>query len=75
MHIGQIARLAGAPKIKGAGVDLLKKMGEQVSAGDVLYRVHAEIEADLTFAKDLCAKASAYMIGSADDISHVFVEF
>ena len=75
MQIGQIARLAGAPKVKGAGVDLLKKLGDQVSAGDVLYRVHAEIEADLLFAKNLCAKASAYLIGSADDISHVFVEF
>jgi thymidine phosphorylase len=75
LQIAHIARLAGAPKIQGAGVDLFYKLGDKVNAGDVLYRIHSEIETDLAFAKELCAKSNAYKIGQAEEISHVFVEF
>lgn len=74
-HIAHIARLAGAPKLLGAGVDLLRKLGDKVEIGDVLYRIYSEIDADLNFSKELCEKSSAYEIGRAEDISHVFVEF
>ena len=75
LQIAHIARLAGAPKFQGAGVDLLHKLGDPVDVGSVLYRIHSEIGSDLVFAKELCAKSSGYKIGSAEDISHVFVEF
>ncbi|MDD2926005.1 thymidine phosphorylase family protein [Rhodoferax sp.] len=75
MVIARLARLAGAPKVHGAGVDLLRKLGDPVAAGDVLYRVHAEFQTDLGFAQQLSSKASGYTIGVVADLPHVFVEF
>ena len=40
-----------------------------------LYRVHAGFAADLEFARQTCARATGYRIGTADDVPHVFVEF
>ncbi len=37
--MAQIARVAGAPKTKGAGVLLRKKLGDKVTKGDVLYTI------------------------------------
>ena len=39
--IAHIAREAGAPKTKGAGVLLMKKLGDKVVKGDVLYEVYS----------------------------------
>jgi thymidine phosphorylase len=74
LQVAHIATLAGAPKVKTAGVDLVCKLGDAVSSGDILYRVHAAFSADLEFARQACQKASGYKIGSAADLSHVFVE-
>lgn len=43
-RIVKIARAAGAPKDKGAGVLLFKKGGSHVKKGDVLFRIYAEKE-------------------------------
>lgn len=75
LQIARVARLAGAPKVKGAGVDLLRKLGDAVATGDALYRVHAEFHTDRTFARQLSRKFSGYTIGRAEDLPHVFVEF
>jgi thymidine phosphorylase len=75
LHIARIARLAGAPKVECAGVDLMHKLGDVVRAGDVLYRVHAEFHADLDFARQFSNKLSGYTIGDAKNLPHVFVEF
>jgi thymidine phosphorylase len=40
-RIARLARLAGAPMDKGAGIDLVKKTGDRVEAGEPLYRIHA----------------------------------
>jgi thymidine phosphorylase len=74
LQLAHIATLAGAPKVKIAGVDLLCKLGDTVAANDVLYRVHASFNADLEFARLACLKANGYTIGNAADLSHVFVE-
>jgi len=68
MLLARIARLAGAPMDKGAGVDLFKKLGDPVKQGDKLYRVYAEFPPDLKFAKELCGKSSGFTIGKAEDI-------
>ncbi|MEJ2272199.1 MAG: AMP phosphorylase [Candidatus Bathyarchaeota archaeon] len=39
--IAQIARIAGAPKTKGAGVLLKKKMGDKVKKGDILFQIYS----------------------------------
>jgi thymidine phosphorylase len=75
LQIARIARLAGAPKVTEAGVDLLRKLGDAVTCGDVLYRVHASYPSDLEFARQACAKSNGYTLGGADDVPHVFVEF
>lgn len=74
-HIARIARLAGAPKAVGAGVDLLVKLGEQVDKGQPLYRVYAAYSTELAFVREACDRASGYSIGSAEQLAHVFVEF
>jgi thymidine phosphorylase len=75
LQIAQIARLAGAPKVQGAGVDLCAKLGDVVQESGVLYRVHASYPADLEFARQACARHSGYSIGPAADLPQVFVEF
>jgi AMP phosphorylase len=42
-----IARSAGAPKDKGAGVQLNRKVGDPVKAGDPLFTIYAEKESRL----------------------------
>ena len=50
--IAKCAKLAGAPVDSGAGVDLLKKVGDAVREGEPLFRIHAEQEADMGYAWD-----------------------
>lgn len=75
LQIARVARLAGAPKVIGAGVDLFRKLGDAVSAGNILYRVHAGYQSDLEFSRQACTKSNGYTIGLAADVPHVFVEF
>jgi len=75
LQVAQIARLAGAPKVKSAGVDLLRKLGDTVRRGDPLYRVHAAYPSDLEFARQACLRNSGYRIGAPDQMPQVFVEF
>ncbi|MEP7005742.1 MAG: thymidine phosphorylase family protein [Sphingomonas bacterium] len=60
--IARIARLAGAPMDKGAGIDLLHKVGDTVRRGEPLYCIHAESETGLRFASDLAAQDSGYRL-------------
>ncbi|MOA64275.1 thymidine phosphorylase [compost metagenome] len=73
--LARIARLAGAPKVQGAGVDLLYKLGERVEAGAPLYRVYAAYPADLEFARQASQRNSGFTLGSADELPHLYVEF
>jgi thymidine phosphorylase len=72
LRIARIAGLAGAPQVAGAGLLLLKKLGEPVHAGEPLYRIHAQYEADLRFAVALAEQDSAYRIGAIDQLPHEF---
>ncbi len=74
-HFARVARFAGAPKVQSAGVDLMKKLGDAVAVGDVLYRVHADFPSDLEFARQLTQKFSGFTIGKVEELPHVFVEF
>ncbi|QID19132.1 thymidine phosphorylase family protein [Nitrogeniibacter mangrovi] len=75
LQIARIARLAGAPKVQGAGVDLCAKLGDVVRSGQPLYRVYADYASDLDFARRASAEDTGYVIGAADAMPHVFVEF
>jgi thymidine phosphorylase len=62
LRIARIARVAGAPMFKGAGVDLICKTGDTVRRGTPLYRIHATLDSDLGFAADLAAEDPGYAI-------------
>ena len=70
LRLARIARLAGAPQVSGAGVDLLRKVGDPVTAGQARYRMHARMHAriharypaDLGFARDMATRDSGYSL-------------
>jgi thymidine phosphorylase len=64
LQMASIARLAGAPMDKGAGVDLLHKVGDPVRAGEPLYAIHAEFDADFAFATETARQESGFTIAS-----------
>jgi len=61
-QMARIARLAGAPMDKGAGVDLYKKVGDKVTKGEPLYGIHAEFDADFAFACEAAAHNSGFRL-------------
>lgn len=68
--LARIARLAGAPMDKGAGVQLVRKIGDKVNAGDTLFRIYAEFSADFEFATRYANHNCAYRISAnADDLT------
>ncbi|MBI5259583.1 MAG: thymidine phosphorylase family protein [Burkholderiales bacterium] len=72
LRLARIARLAGAPQVPGAGVDLLAKCGDVVKTGQPLYRVHAAFAADLRFATGLAEQDDGYRIDERADIGRGF---
>ncbi|MFA5630228.1 MAG: thymidine phosphorylase family protein [Porticoccaceae bacterium] len=70
LQLARIARLAGAPMDKGAGVLLLKKLGDTVAPGEPLYRIHAEFAADFEFALAHVKRGTGYRIGDASALAH-----
>ena len=54
-RIARLAKLAGAPDDKAAGVDLHVAVGDQVTSGQQLCTVHAESPGELAYAFDYAA--------------------
>jgi thymidine phosphorylase len=65
LRLARIARLAGAPKANGAGVDLCCKQGDRVSRGQPLYRIHATNPSELEFARHQAELDHGYALGPA----------
>ncbi len=59
-RIARLARIAGAPSDKGAGIDLFKKVGDPVEKGEPLYRIHAAHATDFRFATQMAAEGTGY---------------
>jgi thymidine phosphorylase len=74
-HLAKIARLAGAPMDAGAGVDLLRKLGDPVEKGEPLYRIYAEYHSDYNFARSYAEQHSGYRIGHPDEVARTYMEF
>jgi thymidine phosphorylase len=53
--IAKLAKLAGAPDSKAAGVELHVKLGDSVAAGEPICTVHAEASGELAYALDYAA--------------------
>ena len=61
-RIAGIARRAGAPLEKSAGIDLFKQRGDTVEAGEPLYCIHAAEAADLAEAAAYAEQGSGFEI-------------
>lgn len=51
--LARIAKLAGAPQDKGAGIWLNMSLGKEIKEGDVLFTVYAESAGELNYALNL----------------------
>ncbi|MFH1630948.1 MAG: thymidine phosphorylase, partial [Candidatus Aenigmatarchaeota archaeon] len=58
----KIAKLAGAPKYKLAGILLRKKLGDKVTKGETLFIIHSEIRDKLKQASTEANKNNGYSI-------------
>ena len=48
--ISRVAKLAGAPDAKAAGIAMDVRLGDRVEAGQPLYTIHAETTGELVYA-------------------------
>jgi len=63
-RLAKVAKLAGAPDAKAAGLDMHVRLGVEVRAGDALYTIHAQSPGELDYALDY-ASANADLVGIA----------
>jgi len=75
LQLAKIARLAGAPLDKSAGVDLFCKIGDSIVSGQPLYRIHAEHPAAFKFAQQTAQENDGYRLGDTAELPQVFAEF
>ncbi|MFO8052129.1 MAG: thymidine phosphorylase [Thermoplasmatota archaeon] len=60
--IAKVARLAGAPRNIGAGIDLYKTNGDMVSRGELLLNVHMGSEEKRSLIYDFLSRNSIYTV-------------
>lgn len=63
LQLNRLARTAGAPIDKGAGIKLFRKIGDRVERGQPLYRIHAYDESELDLAATAAKRICGYVIG------------
>ena len=68
LRLNQLARSAGAPIDKGAGIRLFKKIGDRVEQGEPLYRIHAFGEPEFELAAGAARLNSGYIVGSRNAV-------
>lgn len=66
-RINKIGVLAGAGQYVGAGLDLLKKVGDHVYQGETLFRIHSCNATDFAFANSVVDGYNGYEILNQDD--------
>jgi thymidine phosphorylase len=64
-RLSRLAKLAGAPRAPGAGVELHTKVGGKVAPGEPLLTIHAETPGELDYARTYLG-ANSQMIGLED---------
>jgi thymidine phosphorylase len=58
-RIARVAKLAGAPEAKAAGVTMHVRSGDTVAAGNPLYEIHAESPGELAYSLEFAAHETA----------------
>jgi thymidine phosphorylase len=69
LQLNRLARTAGAPIDKGAGIKLFRKIGDRVERGQPIYRIHAYDESELDLATTAAKANSGYIIGDRHSVS------
>lgn len=64
LRLNRLARLAGAPIAKGAGIELRKKLGDHVESGEPLYRIYASEPFEFEFAQSSARRDHGYRLAS-----------
>ena len=64
LRLNRLARTAGAPIDKGAGIKVFKKIGDRVEQGEPLYRIYAFDDAQFELAQTGAKADSGYEIGA-----------
>jgi thymidine phosphorylase len=62
LQLNRLARTAGAPIDKGAGIRLLRKIGDRVEQGQPLYRIYAYDRSELDLAASAASRNCGYVI-------------
>ncbi len=62
LRLNRLARTAGAPIDKGAGIKVFKKIGDRVDKGEPLYRIYAFDQSEYDLAVAATKSDSGYMI-------------
>ena len=62
LRLNRLARFAGAPVSKGAGIYLYHKVGSHVRRGDPLYRIHASEAFEFDLAQEAARQDHGYEI-------------
>ena len=60
--ISRIARIAGAPHDKGAGIYLYKHANDKVKRKEKLFTIYAESRHELDYAKDVAKNSKAFVV-------------
>jgi AMP phosphorylase len=68
-YIAILARQAGAPAHRGAGVLLHKKIGDKVKKGDVLFEIYAEKKDKLKLAEESANNLEAMRVGKRSSVT------
>jgi thymidine phosphorylase len=62
LHLNRLARTAGAPIDKGAGIKVFKKIGDRVEKGEPLYRIYAYDQSEFDLAVAATKLSTGYVI-------------
>ena len=62
LRLNRLARTAGAPIDKGAGVKLFKKIGDRVEQGEPLFRIYAFDQSEFDLAAAMAKAGTGYVI-------------
>src|SRR5579875_3440810 len=65
LRLNRLARTAGAPIDKGAGIKVFKKIGDRVEKGEPLYRIYASGQSEYDLAVAASRSDSGYLIDDA----------
>ena len=69
LRLNRLARTAGAPIDKGAGIKVFKKIGDRVEKGEPLYRIFAYAQSEFDLALSASNTDCGYVVGVSANTS------